>query len=106
MLPIHTLLHPTDLSKHSDCALGVAGALARACDARLIVLHILQATEPPVWLYDRMAGVLLMGRGLPRRPGAAYSPAAGGESGPPRRAASGEGHPRRGDPPRGRGGRV
>ena len=56
MLPIHTILHPTDFSKHSDYALRVAGSLARDYGARLIVLHVLHAAEPPGWLYDQMAG--------------------------------------------------
>jgi nucleotide-binding universal stress UspA family protein len=56
MLPVRTILHPTDFSKHADCALQIAGELARAHDARLIVLHVPQGTEPPAWLNDRMAG--------------------------------------------------
>lgn len=56
MLPIRTILHPTDFSKHSDYALRVAGSLARDYGARLIVLHVLHAAEPPAWLYDRMVG--------------------------------------------------
>lgn len=56
MLPFHTILHPTDFSKHSDYALQVASSLARDYGARLIILHVLHGAEPPAWLYDRMAG--------------------------------------------------
>ena len=40
MLPIHTILHPTDFSDHSEYAHGVAGTLARDYGARLTVLHV------------------------------------------------------------------
>ena len=40
MLAMHTILHPTDFSKHSQYALWLAGALARDHGARLIVLHV------------------------------------------------------------------
>jgi nucleotide-binding universal stress UspA family protein len=40
MLPIHTILHPTDFSDHSLCAFRVACALARDYNALLIVLHV------------------------------------------------------------------
>lgn len=56
MLPIRTILHPTDFSNHSDYALRVAGSIARDYGARLIVLHVLNEAEPPAWLYDRMVG--------------------------------------------------
>src|SRR5687768_10423746 len=36
LLPIHTILHPTDFSEQSSYALG----LARDYDARLILLHV------------------------------------------------------------------
>lgn len=39
MLPIHTILFPTDFSESSTQALHVAQALARDYDARLIALH-------------------------------------------------------------------
>jgi len=39
MLPIHTILHPTDFSQCSAHALHLAGALARDHEARLVVLH-------------------------------------------------------------------
>lgn len=56
MLPIRTILHPTDFSKHADDALQFAGSLARDYGSRLIVLHVLQGAEPPEWLRERMAG--------------------------------------------------
>jgi nucleotide-binding universal stress UspA family protein len=40
MLPIHTILHPTDFSDRSEHAFRVACALARDYDARLVVLHV------------------------------------------------------------------
>jgi nucleotide-binding universal stress UspA family protein len=45
MLPIHTILHPTDFSDRSAHALRLAGALARDYGARLVVLHV--AEMPP-----------------------------------------------------------
>lgn len=44
MLPIQTILHPTDFSEYSYHAFRLACALARNYGARLIVLH---AVEPP-----------------------------------------------------------
>src|SRR5688572_7723931 len=40
MLPIRTILHPTDFSARAENALQVACALARDHHARLIVLHV------------------------------------------------------------------
>lgn len=40
MLPIHTILHPTDFSEHSEYAFRFACALARDYGARLVVLHV------------------------------------------------------------------
>ncbi len=48
MLPIRTVLHPTDFSPSSDCAFQLACSLARDYSARLIVLHVL---ERPVVVY-------------------------------------------------------
>lgn len=45
MLPIKTILQPTDFSRHSEVAFQLACSLARDYGARLIVLHVLQ---PPV----------------------------------------------------------
>ncbi len=52
MLPIHTILHPTDFSAYSDDALRLSCSLARDYGARLVVLHVL---ERPVVAY---AGVM------------------------------------------------
>ena len=46
MLPIKTILHPTDFSDASEHALKMALGLARDYHARLILLH---AVEPPVY---------------------------------------------------------
>ena len=48
MLPIHTILHPTDFSEHSGNALHLAVALARDYAARLVVLHV---ALPPTIIY-------------------------------------------------------
>jgi len=48
MLPIHTILHPTDFSDRSACAFRVACALARDYNAHLVVLHVDQL---PLALY-------------------------------------------------------
>jgi nucleotide-binding universal stress UspA family protein len=48
MMPIHTLLHPTDFSEHSRHAFQLASALARDYGARLVVLHV---ATPPVSAY-------------------------------------------------------
>lgn len=40
MLPLRTILHPTDFSEYSAHAFRLACALARDYDARLIVLHV------------------------------------------------------------------
>jgi nucleotide-binding universal stress UspA family protein len=40
MLPIHTILHPTDFSQQSEFAFRLAGSLARDYGARLLVLHV------------------------------------------------------------------
>jgi len=41
MLPIRTILHPTDFSDRSGYALHLASALARDYQARLVLLHVL-----------------------------------------------------------------
>jgi nucleotide-binding universal stress UspA family protein len=46
MIPIKTILHPTDFSKPSEYALRFACALARDYQARLLILHVV---EPPVY---------------------------------------------------------
>jgi nucleotide-binding universal stress UspA family protein len=40
MLPVHTILHPTDFSTHSQHAFRLAWALARDYGAQLIVMHV------------------------------------------------------------------
>lgn len=45
MLPIHTILHPTDYSELSRPAFDLACALARNFDAELVVCHV---SPPPV----------------------------------------------------------
>ncbi|HKA55947.1 MAG TPA: universal stress protein [Candidatus Binatia bacterium] len=46
MFPIRTILHPTDFSPQSEQAYRAARILARDCNARLIVVHVL--TPPPL----------------------------------------------------------
>jgi nucleotide-binding universal stress UspA family protein len=41
MLPIRTILHPTDFSDRSGHALQLASALARDYQARLVLLHVI-----------------------------------------------------------------
>jgi nucleotide-binding universal stress UspA family protein len=45
MLPVHTILHPTDLSENAQSAFHLACALARDCGARVIVLHVLPTPQ-------------------------------------------------------------
>src|SRR5262249_2939014 len=53
MLPIHTILHPTDFSKQAEFAFQLACALARDYEAELFVVHVV---TPPVVIYGE--GVL------------------------------------------------
>jgi nucleotide-binding universal stress UspA family protein len=48
MLPLGTILHPTDFSANSEFAFRVASALARDYNARLILLHVI---PPPMVIY-------------------------------------------------------
>ena len=48
MLPLTTILHPTDFSENSEFAFRLACALARDYKARLVLLHVL---PPPMVLY-------------------------------------------------------
>jgi nucleotide-binding universal stress UspA family protein len=48
VLPIHTVLHPTDFSERSEYAFRLACSLARDYSARLVVLHVV---TPPVVIY-------------------------------------------------------
>ncbi len=52
MLPIHTILHPTDFSPHSEYAFCMACSLARDYQARLVVLHV---AEPALAVYGEGA---------------------------------------------------
>jgi nucleotide-binding universal stress UspA family protein len=45
MLPIRTILHPTDFSEHSEAALQMACTLARESCSRLIALHVTPMTN-------------------------------------------------------------
>jgi nucleotide-binding universal stress UspA family protein len=49
MMPIQTILYPTDLSEHSDYVFRIACSLAQDHGARLIVLHVV---VPPVAVYE------------------------------------------------------
>lgn len=48
MLPLATILHPTDFSEHSEFAFRLACALARDYNARLVLLHVI---PPPMVIY-------------------------------------------------------
>ena len=48
MLPIRTILHATDFTKHSDYAFETACALAHDYGAKLIVLHVFPTPVIPV----------------------------------------------------------
>src|SRR6516225_6437039 len=52
MLPIRTILHPTDFSQPSQAAFRLACALARDYGARLILLHV---AELPIAFYGEGA---------------------------------------------------
>jgi nucleotide-binding universal stress UspA family protein len=45
MLPIHTILFPTDFSENAQQTFPLACSLARDCDARLLVLYVM---PPPL----------------------------------------------------------
>jgi nucleotide-binding universal stress UspA family protein len=45
MLPLATILHPTDFSEHSEFAFLLACALARDYNARLILLHVISPSQ-------------------------------------------------------------
>jgi nucleotide-binding universal stress UspA family protein len=55
MLPIHTILHPTDFSEASGYAFQLACALTRDYGARLVVLHVV---EPPLPIYAEGAVII------------------------------------------------
>jgi len=52
MLPINTILHPTDFSTHSEHAFSLACSLARDHGAKLIVLHVVP--PPQMVVYEGM----------------------------------------------------
>ena len=52
MMPIHTILFPTDFSAPAEMAFRMACALARDYGARLIVLHVW--VPPPVMYAEGM----------------------------------------------------
>jgi nucleotide-binding universal stress UspA family protein len=64
MLPIHTILHPTDFSDRSEAAFQLACLLARESGARLIVLHVVQ--PPPFVTHGEMARALEQAEGYRR----------------------------------------
>ena len=53
MIPIRTILHPTDFSGHAEHAFQLACCLARDQGARVIVLHV--GEQPPTPLDHRQA---------------------------------------------------
>jgi len=55
MMPIHTILHPTDFSDSARYAFSVAAILAREHKARLVVLHVRQTLGPMVSFGDALA---------------------------------------------------
>jgi universal stress protein A len=56
VLPIRTIVHPTDFSDRSESALSLAWSLARDHGAQLVVLHVIVPTEDP-WLQQDAAEV-------------------------------------------------
>jgi nucleotide-binding universal stress UspA family protein len=55
MIPIRTILHPTDFSEHSAIAFQLATSLARDNHARLVIVHV---AVPPVVIYDEKGDLL------------------------------------------------
>jgi nucleotide-binding universal stress UspA family protein len=62
MLPIRTIVHPTDFSEHSRYAFQTACLLAHECAARLVVLHVV---EPPVTITGSTAATPIIAEELP-----------------------------------------
>jgi len=48
MLPIHTILHPTDFTEHANNGFQLACALARDYGAKLVILHVVPTPVYPV----------------------------------------------------------
>ena len=61
MLPIRTILYPTDFSEPSKLAFRLACALARDYGARLIVLHVVE--PPPFVTYGEVEKALQLPEG-------------------------------------------
>src|SRR5437867_11838424 len=55
MMPIHTILHPTDFSDSARHAFRIAATLAREQGARLVVLHVRLTLGPMVAYGDAVA---------------------------------------------------
>lgn len=47
MIPIRTILHPTDFSEHAEQAFQLASCIARDQGARVIVLHVGEQSPTP-----------------------------------------------------------
>ncbi len=58
MLHLNTILHPTDFSNHSEYAFRLACSLARAHEARLIVLHVVVTLGPELVPYGEAVSQL------------------------------------------------
>lgn len=52
MIPIRTILHPTDFSMHSEHAYRLACSLARDHGARLVVLHVVSGLASGEFVWD------------------------------------------------------
>jgi nucleotide-binding universal stress UspA family protein len=61
MVPIRTILFPTDSSECSDYAFGLVSSLARDHSANLIVLHV--ATPPQAVSFGELSRMLQQGSG-------------------------------------------
>lgn len=64
MLPIHTILVPTDFSDRSACALQLASLLARESGAKLVLLHVVE--PPPFITHGEMERALEQAQGYRR----------------------------------------
>lgn len=62
MMPIRTILHPTDFSQSACHAFGIAATLAREHGARLVVLHVRQTWAPMVAYGDALVRLEPAGR--------------------------------------------
>jgi universal stress protein A len=63
MVPIHTILHPTDFTEHSNYAFQMACALAQDYSAKLVVLHVYPTPVYPVF----EGGAFPVSMEIPRR---------------------------------------